>query len=109
MGGIISKEQKTGLNTNIDTGASILPASAICRFVTSYCFNIQHTESYNTIITDPVIAKHYGVEPNTELSIPLRIYKDNIQQLNEIPLSNFEKKTMKEIQSKLNEDLKIIC
>lgn len=92
MGGLISKEQKESLNTNIDTRVSILPATAICRLVISYCFIIPHIESYNIMITDPIIAKHYGIEPNTELSIPLRIYKNNIEKLNEIPLSNFEKK-----------------
>ena len=37
MGGLISKEQKEGLNTNINTRDSILPATAICRLVISYC------------------------------------------------------------------------
>ena len=92
MGGLISKEEKEGLNTNINTRVSILPSTAICRLVISYRFNIPHIESYNIMITDPVIAKHYGIEPNTELSIPPRIYKDNIEKLNEISLSNFKKK-----------------
>ena len=108
IGSLISKEQMTGLNTNIDTGASILPATAICRLVNSYCFNIPHTESYNTFISDPKIANHYGIKPNTELSIPLRICKDKIEQLDEIPLLQFEKIALNEAQNKLNEDLKII-
>ena len=108
IGGLISKEQMTGLNSNIDRGASILPATAICRLVNSYCFNIPHIESYNTFISDPKIANHYGIKPNTELSIPLRIYKDKIEQLDEIPLLQFEKKAMSEAQIKFNEDLKII-
>ena len=108
IGGLISKEQMTGLNTNIDTGASILPATAICRLVNSYCFNIPHIESYNTVISNPKIATHYGIKPNTELSIPLRISKDKVEQLDEIPLLNFEKLAMNEAQNKLNDDLKII-
>ena len=108
IGGVISKKQKTGLNTNMDTGATILPSSAISRLVISYCFNIPHVECYNTLISEPVIAEHYGIKPNTELSIPLRIYKDNIEQLKEIPLSKYEKNAMNEAQKKLNEDLKII-
>ena len=106
IGGLISKEQKTGLNTDIDTGASILPATAISRFINSICFDIPHIESYNTLITDPIIAKHYGVQSNTELSIPLRISKDKIEQLNDIELSQFEKNAMKEAQQKLKEGLK---
>ena len=106
IGGIISKEQKMGLNTNIDTGASILPATTISRLVISYCFNIPHTESYNVFISDPAIAKYYGIKPNTELSIPLKIYKDKIEQLSKIPLTQFEKKAMNEAQQKLKEDLK---
>ena len=106
IGGLISKEQKTGLTINIDTGASILPATAISRLVDSYCFNIPHIESYNTLITDPIIAKHYGVQSNTELSIPLRISKDKIEQLNDIELSQFEKNAMKEAQQKIKEGLK---
>ena len=106
IGGLISKEQKTGLNTDIDTGASILPATAISKFINSYCFDLPHIESYNTFITEPIIAKHYGVEPNSELSIPLRISKDKIEQLKDIELSQFEKNAMNEAQRKLNEDLK---
>lgn len=107
IGGLISKEQKMGLNTNIDSGASILPATAISRLVISYCFNIPHTESYNTFISDPAIAEHYGIKPNTELSIPLRICKDKIEQLNEISLTQYEKNAMNEAQQKFNEDLKL--
>lgn len=96
-----------GLNTNIDTGASILPATAISRLVISYCFNIPHIESYNTFISNPVIAEHYGIKPNTELSIPLKICKDKVEQLNEISLTQFEKNAMNEAQHKFNEDLKL--
>lgn len=61
IGSLISKEQMIGLNINMDTGASILPITAISRFVDSFCFNIPHTESYSTFISDPVIVNHYGI------------------------------------------------
>lgn len=54
IGGLISKQQKTGLTTNLDTVASILPG----RFVESYCFNKPHIESYFTFISVPLIAVH---------------------------------------------------
>ena len=43
-----------------------------------------------------------------ELSIPLIISKNKIEQLNEIPLLQFEKNAMIEAQFKMNENLKIL-
>jgi len=108
MGIIIATEQKAGLDPMKYYGAAILPALAITKLIDSYCFGNTYIESYNTFISDPNIAKHYGIENNSELSIPLKITKGKIEQLAHIPLLEIEKLSMKEAQNKLNEDLKII-
>lgn len=108
MGIIIATEQKAGLDPMKYYGAAILPAMAITKLIDSYCFGNTYIESYNTFISDPNIAKHYGIENNSELSIPLKITKGKIEQLAHIPLLEIEKLSMKEAQNKLNEDLKII-
>lgn len=110
MGKTISVEQKAGLkNLTTPTSAILLPATAITRLINSYCFGTEkHTESYNTFISDPKIAHHYGVQANTELSIPLTISKGKIKQEANIPLLETEKLAMRRIQSKIKEDIAIV-
>lgn len=110
MGKTIANEQKVGLKkTNEAASAALLPATAIARLVNSYCFGIQeHTESYNTFISDPKIAHHYGISPNTELSIPIKITKGKIQQKADIPLLETEKLAMRRIQTNLQKELNIV-
>ncbi len=110
MGKTISVEQKAGLkNLTIPTSAILLPATAITRLINSYCFGTEkHTESYNTFISDPKIAHHYGVQVNTELSIPLTISKGKIKQEANIPLLETEKLAMRRIQGKIKEDIAIV-
>lgn len=110
MGKTISVEQKAGLkNLTTPTSAILLPATAITRLINSYCFGTEkHTESYNTFISDPKIAHHYGVQVNTELSIPLTISKGKIKQEANIPLLETEKLAMRRIQGKIKEDIAIV-
>lgn len=109
LGGKISSDQRTGLTSGEDTGASILPATAITRFISAYCFGINtHTESYNTFIIDPNIAHHYGIEVGTALSIPMIVSKGQIRQTAEIPLLESEKLAMREAQKQLRNDFEII-
>ena len=110
MGKTISVEQKAGLkNLTTPTSAILLPATAITRLINSYCFGTEkHTESYNTFISDPKIAHHYGVQVNTELSIPLTISKGKIKQEANVPLLETEKLAMRRIQSKIKEDIAIV-
>ena len=108
MGIVIATEQKAGLDPLKNYGAAILPALAITKLINAYCFDISYVESYNTFISDPKIAEHYGIECNTALSIPLRITKGKIEQLMEISLLESEKVAMKEAQNLLKKDLKVI-
>ena len=108
MGIVIATEQKAGLDPLKNYGAAILPALSISKLINSYCFGIPYIESYNTFISDPNIAKHYGIECNSALSIPLKITKGKVEQLSEIELLESEKLAMKVAQYKLKEDLKII-
>ncbi|HSQ97723.1 MAG TPA: hypothetical protein VLL98_03310 [Rickettsiales bacterium] len=109
LGGQISREQRTGLELEQrDTGASILPATAIAQLINGYCFGIPYVESYNAFITEPSVAHHYGIEPKTELSIPIRVNKGRIEQVTEIPLLETEKLAMRRAQVQLAEDLKIL-
>ena len=108
MGIVIATEQKAGLDPMKNYGAAILPALSITKLINAYCFGNTYIESYNTFISDPIIAKHYGIDCNTELSIPLRITNGKIEQLIEIPLLESEKLLMKEAQISLKKDLKII-
>ena len=106
MGGEISAQQRAGLHSNTDTGASMLPSAAIVRLVSDFCFGIgTHTESYNVFISNPEIAHHYGVAPNTELSIPLKIGKGRIEQTSDLPLLETEKLKMREAQQKLDKQM----
>ena len=98
MGIVIATEQKAGLDPLKNYGAAILPALAITKLINAYCFDISYVKSYNTFISDPKIAEHYGIECNTALSIPLRITKGKIEQLMEISLLESEKVAMKEEQ-----------
>ncbi len=108
MGIVIATEQKAGLDPLKNYGAAILPALAITKLINAYCFDISYVESYNTFISDPKIAEHYGIQCNTALSIPLRITKGKIEQLMEISLLESEKVAMKEAQNLLKKDLKVI-
>lgn len=108
MGIVIATEQKAGLDPMKNYGAAILPALSITKLINAYCFGNTYIESYNTFISDPIIAKHYGIDCNTELSIPLKITRGKIEQLAEIPLLESEKLSMKEAQINLKKDLKII-
>lgn len=108
MGIVIATEQKAGLDPLKNYGAAILPALAITKLINAYCFDISYVKSYNTFISDPKIAEHYGIECNTALSIPLRITKGKIEQLMEISLLESEKVAMKEAQNLLKKDLKVI-
>jgi len=108
MGIVIATEQKAGLDPLKNYGAAILPALAITKLINAYCFDVSYVESYNTFISDPKIAEHYGIECNSALSIPLRITKGKIEQLAEVPLQESEKEAMKEAQNLLKKDLKLI-
>ena len=108
MGIVIATEQKAGLDPLKNYGAAILPALAITKLINAYCFGNSYVESYNTFISNPKIADHYGIECNSALSIPLRITKGKIEQLMEISLQESEKAAMKEAQKSLKEDLKLI-
>ena len=108
MGIVIATEQKAGLDPLKNYGAAILPALALTKLINAYCFDVSYVESYNTFISDPKIAEHYGIECNTALSIPLKITKGKIEQLMEISLLESEKVAMKDAQNLLKKDLKVI-
>ena len=103
MGKNISDLQKTGNESHIDTGASILPAIAISEFVSAYCFDKSHIQSYNVFIDDESVALHYGVPVNTELSIPLQVNKLQVSFDTSFELSKFEKEHLKLAQETLNQ------
>ena len=108
MGIVIATEQKAGLDPLKNYGAAILPALAITKLINAYCFGVSYVESYNTFISDPKVAEHYGIECNSALSIPLRITKGKIEQLMDVSLQESEKIAMKDAQNLLREDLKLI-
>ena len=108
MGIVIATEQKAGLDPLKNYGAAILPALAITKLINAYCFGVSYVESYNTFISDPKVAEHYGIECNSALSIPLRITKGKIEQLMDVSLQENEKIAMKDAQNLLREDLKLI-
>ena len=108
MGIVIATEQKAGLDPLKNYGAAILPALAITKLINAYCFGVSYVESYNTFISDPKVAEHYGIECNSALSIPLRITKGKIEQLMNVSLQESEKMAMKDAQNLLREDLKLI-
>ena len=79
MGGDISWGQRVGLDQNKDTGASILPATAIAKFIKDYCFGVgSHYGSYNLLLNKE-IANIYGLPENAALSIIVKISKDKIE------------------------------
>lgn len=108
MGEEISREQRTGLDSGLDTGASILPATALTQLVNGYCFEVPFIESYNIFIKNHDVAYHFGVPVNTELSIPLEITKSSLIQSTRIPLLETEKVKMREAQSLLQQDLDLL-
>lgn len=108
LGGKISAEQRTGLTDDKDTGASILPATALVQLINGYCFNSPFVESYNTFIDNPETAHHYGIQQNTALSVPLIVTKGKIEISTQIPLLEVEKVKMREAQTSLNRDLELM-
>jgi malate/lactate dehydrogenase/phosphoglycolate phosphatase-like HAD superfamily hydrolase len=108
LGGKISAEQKTGLTDGKDTGASVLPATALSQLVSGYCFDVPFVESYNVFIDNPKTAHHFGVQQNTALSVPLVVTKGKIEISTEIQLLESEKVRMREAQYSLNKDLELL-
>lgn len=108
LGSFIAKMQKVGLDSNKDTGSSILPAKSLVKIVDAFCFDQKLTESFNTLIKDQKVADHYGVPLNTALSIPLKIEKDKITQVTDIPVLQFEKVKLREAQLQMDEQVKIL-
>lgn len=105
MGGYISNLYREGLDPNVDTGASILPATAVAMFVEAFLLGKILTEAFNVKIKDKEIAKQYGVEVGTELSIPVQIGRNSIEQ------AKLEKELSSEQQEhlrKISEDMLVL-
>jgi len=105
LGRSISELQREGTPSAPDTGASILPARAIARFVSAYCFGEAMVESYNVLIEDEKVAGHYGVQVGTELSIPVSVYCHRLELDTTYALLDDEKQAMVDAQKSLNGQL----
>jgi malate/lactate dehydrogenase len=109
LGRDISTQQRAGLTSGADTGASMLPAGAIVKLIVGYCFGKDtFVESFNTHIREQEVADHYGVQLNTDLSIPLEIGRGYARASLRIPLLESEKCKMREAQVLFEGDLKLI-
>lgn len=81
-----------------DTGASILPATAIKDLIKAYCFGKKLIAPFNVLVKNKDIIKKYCDNINCsslELSIPVEITLNNIKHLNSYKLTDFEKQSIK--------------
>lgn len=96
------------ISTEQGYGSSILPASALVDFVNAYLFNHELINSFNVKITNENVAKYYGVDINTSLSIPIKVTYKKIDYLTNYKLNDKEKQNIQESINNLEKDIKII-
>jgi malate/lactate dehydrogenase len=109
MGKSISNRQKSGLNSPKNTGASILPATALASVANAYCFGEKTlVESYNVRINRKDVADQYGVPLETDLSIPMIISENSIVPKMGIALSAEEKAYIEVARRGFAKDLEML-